>query len=51
MIKRLASVAAAALLAGTVTLMGSGASQAMAAGTSWEMRGNTGALNSGTSWE
>ncbi len=50
MIKRLASVAVAALLA-SVTLMGSGASQATAAGTSWEMRGNGGALNSGTSWE
>lgn len=51
MIKRLASVAAAALLAGAVTFVGSGSSQAMA-GTSWESKvSGLPGHSAGTSWE
>lgn len=51
MMKRLASVAAAAALA-AVTVLGSGSTQAMAGGTSWENRGTSWELiKSGTSWE
>ncbi len=60
MIQRRASVVVAAVLAATVGLLGSGATQTMAGGTSWESRptgtslqsaGTSWELNSGTSWE